>query len=332
MAGQWASEHMIAGAGTAAGGCRTGCARAVDRSRGRCVLLLIFLTWWSGLWGCTSLGHRWRPDDVVFARQIAQRGMDSVDAGDWQRAEGFFAQAVEVCPMDERVQSRYAEALWHRGARKDALEHMAEAVRLSGGEPERVIRLGEMYLATGDLRQAARLVDNVLASGRQLASAYRLRGDIRQRQGRLEEALADYHRALAIEPAYPEVQMAIAAVYHRQGRPQRVLSTLQAMAGTYPSGEEPAEMLYWQGLAYKALGRGEQALAHLVKAEERGLRSADLLCQVAEARYAAGDPVAAQATLQRALELEPQHRESLRLAELIQHAPDAPQMATRPTP
>src|SRR5690606_624250 len=74
--------------------------------------------------GCSSFSRRLQPDDVVLARQIAQRGMDSVDAGNWQRAEQFFAQAVDVCPVDERVQARYAEALWQRGARKDALEHM----------------------------------------------------------------------------------------------------------------------------------------------------------------------------------------------------------------
>ena len=169
-------------------------------------------------------------------------------------AEEFFAKAVEVCPVDERVQSRYADALWHRGSRQEALDHMKEAVRLSGGEPELVVRLGEMHLETGDLQQASQLAERVILSGRQLAGAYRLRGDVRERQGKSDKALADYHRALGMQSQYPEVQMAIAAVYYRQGRPQRALSTLQALAGSYPSGEEPAEMLYWQGLACKALG------------------------------------------------------------------------------
>jgi tetratricopeptide (TPR) repeat protein len=210
---------------------------------------------------------------------------------------------------------------------------MKEAVRLSGGEPELVVRLGEMYLETGDLQQASRLADRVVGSGRPLPNAHRLRGDIRQRQGRLDDALADYHRALAIQPVYPEVQTAIASVYYRQDRPQRVLSTLQALAGSYPSGEEPAETLYLQGLAYKALGRQDQALRHLTRAEERGLQSADLLCNLAEARYLAGDPVAAQATIQRAMELEPDNPAIRRLADSMQQVPQAPslpQMASRP--
>jgi Flp pilus assembly protein TadD len=253
--------------------------------------------------------------------------MDAVDAGNWQSAEEFFAKAVEVCPVDERVQSRYAEALWRRGSRKEALDHMQEAVRLSGSEPELVVRLGEMHLQNGDLHQAGQLADRVVDSGRPLASAYRLRGDVRQRQGKLDDALADYHRALGIQSVYPEVQMAIAAVYYHVDRPQRALSTLQSLAGTYPSGEEPVEMLYLQGLACKSLGRHEQALKHLAQAEERGLQSAELLGNLAEARYLAGDPVAAQATLQRAMELEPSNPEVQRVAASMQQTP---QVASRP--
>jgi tetratricopeptide (TPR) repeat protein len=246
--------------------------------------------------------------------------MDAVDAGNWQRAEEFFAKAVEVCPVDERVQSRYAEALWRRGSRQEAVEHMNEAVRLSGGDPVLVVRLGEMHLQTGELEQASHLAERVIQSGRQEANAYRLRGAVMDRQGKWHEALADYHRALSIQPHYPEVQMAIAEVYYRQDRPQRALSTLQGLAGSCPSGEEPAETLYWQGLACEALGRHEQAVFHLAQAEERGMQSADLFYNLAQARYMAGDPAAAELTVQRALEMEPTHPDAQRLAESIRQA------------
>lgn len=267
--------------------------------------------------GCSSLSRRGQTDEVVFARQIAQRGMDAVDTGNWQRAEEFFAKAVEVCPDDERVQSRYAEALWHRGSRPEAVKHMKEAVRLSGGDPDLVVRLGEMNLQTGEFAQASQLAERVIQSGRQQANAYRLRGAVLERQGKLPEALADYHRALSIQPQYPEVQMAIAGVYYREGKPQRALSTLQALAASYPSGEEPADMLYWQGLACEALGRHEQAVAHLSQAEGRGMQSADLLYSLAQARYMAGDPAAAELTVQRVLEMEPTHPEAIQLAESL---------------
>ncbi len=279
--------------------------------------ITLLLTFACALSGCSGFARRWQRDDVVSARQIAQQGMDAFHAGDWRRAEEFFAQAVEVCPVDERVRSRYAETLWNLGSKQEAIKHMQEAVRLSGGEPELTVRLGEMYLAEGDLHQADHLADTVIHSGRELASAHRLRGDILQQQQRWRDALAAYHRALNIQPQYPEVQLAIAQVYYRNGRPQRALSTLRGLASAYPPGEQPAELLYRQGLACAALGRHELAASQLAMAEARGMHSADLLYELAEARLQTGDGAGAVATLHRALELAPQHPHAARLCDLI---------------
>ena len=91
------------------------------------------------------------------------------------------------------MQSRYAEALWRRGSRPEAVEHIKEAVRLSGGDPDLVVRLGEMNLQTGEFLQANQLAEQVIQSGRPQANVYRLRGPCR-RQNKLPEALADDHR------------------------------------------------------------------------------------------------------------------------------------------
>ena len=267
--------------------------------------------------GCAGLSRRLKTDEVVYARQIAQRGMDASDAGNWQRAEDLFAQAVKVCPSYERVQARYAESLWRRAAQAEALKHMQEAVRLSGGDPELMVRYGEMQLDVGDLQQAGELADRVIAAGRQHAGAYRLRGAVLERQGQWQEALADYHRALTIEPNYPDVQMSIATVYLQQGRPQRALSTLQALATSYPSGEEPGDMLYFEGLACEALGRHAQAITNLQLAAERGYETPDLYFNLAQAHHALGDDGAAALALQRTLQADPEHAEAMRLAAVI---------------
>jgi tetratricopeptide (TPR) repeat protein len=267
--------------------------------------------------GCSGFARRWQRDDVVSARQIAQQGISAFHAGDWRRAEEYFAKAVEVCPVDERVRGRYAETLWNLGKRREAIEHMREAVRLSGGEPELAVRLGEMCLAEGDLQQADQLAATVIRTGRELASAHRLRGDVLQRQGRWRDALAAYHRALSIQPQYPEVQLAVAQVYYRNGRPQRSLSTLRALANAYPPGEQPAELNYWQGLACAALGRDELAAEQLMLAQSRGMQSAELLYHLAEVRLRIGESAAAADTLAQAMEIDPQHPLAARLSDLI---------------
>ncbi len=167
------------------------------------------------------------------------------------------------------------------------------------------------------MHQAHYLADKVVETGRKLGSAQRLRGDALRRQGRWRDALAAYHCALSIQPQYPEVQMAVAQVYYYHGRPQRALSTLEALAGTYPSGEQPAEVYYWEGLTCAALGRYELAATQLAMAETRGMRSADLLYPLAEMRLQLGDFTAAAATLERALQLDPQHPAAERLCRLM---------------
>jgi tetratricopeptide (TPR) repeat protein len=254
--------------------------------------------------GCSGFSRRVRPDDVIAARQIARKGADATHLGDWERAAQFYAEAVEVCPVDEQVRARYAETLWNLGQQKEAAEHQREAMRLSGGEPALMIRLGEMYLAQGDLQQSSTQAQRVIDSGRESAAAHRLHGDVLQRQGKWREALAAYHRALSIQPHYPEVQLAAAQVYQRMGRPQRAWSTLQSLVESYPSGEEPAELLYGCGLALASLGRHPQAVNYFTQAEARGLASAELQYRLAESHRLAGNPAAAAACLIRARELQ----------------------------
>jgi tetratricopeptide (TPR) repeat protein len=208
--------------------------------------------------------------------------------------------------------------MWNQGLYTEAIEHQQEAVRLSGGDPVLMVRLGEMYLAQGDLDGAKHLAQRVIDSGPESAAAYRLRGDVLRGQNRWREALAAYHRALSIEPDNVDVQMAVAQVYQCNGRPQRALSTLQSLAATYSPGEEPAELLYWQGIAFSALGRHRQAIRQFARAESSGMQSADLQFRLAEANHLAGNASAALSALERAMQLDPHHPQAGRLCEAIQ--------------
>ena len=84
-------------------------------------------------------------ENISEARRLSLQGLDAQQRGQWERAETLFAAAILKCPSDERARYGYAESLWQRGAWQQALSHMEEAVRLSGSDPERLVRLGQMY-------------------------------------------------------------------------------------------------------------------------------------------------------------------------------------------
>jgi tetratricopeptide (TPR) repeat protein len=248
------------------------------------------------LTGCRLCrGHRVSDESLAAARQLSLQGIDAQQRGHWDRAETLFAAAILKCPEDERARCGYAESLWHRGAANEAITHMEEAARLSANDSERLVRLGQMYRARGDLALAGRQADLAIAANPQLAKAWALRGSVQHAQGHRAEALASYHRALGYEHPLPEVQLAIAEIYAQENRPQRALATLQSLAASLPPGQTPPDVLVGEARALAALGRPSDAARALAQAAQQPSAPAELLAELARVQALAGDGSAAPA-------------------------------------
>ncbi|HEX5105994.1 MAG TPA: tetratricopeptide repeat protein [Pirellulaceae bacterium] len=271
--------------------------------------------WLASVGGCRALRCEQAQDEALAsARQLSLHAMELQEHGRWEQSEALFAAAVQQCPADERARCGYAQALWQRGARDQAVSHMEEAVRLSGHDPERLVQLGEMYLFRGELQRAGQQADRAIAANSQLAAAWALRAQVEQAEGRREEALAKFHRALSLREQYPEVQLAIADIYAQDGRPQRALGTLQALAANYPPAQVPADVLIREGFALRDLGRFQDAAIALAQAAERGNASAELYYELARVQLRAGDTSAARQSALAALQRDPSHTASQALA------------------
>ena len=271
--------------------------------------------------GCRSFYQR-RPksDDVISCRQQMHRGLDAMAKGNWLDAEARFRSAVETYPEDERAREHFAEALWRRGASDEALLQMQEAARYSGDDPRLLVRLGEMFLARGALEEAQRRAEWATTVHPKLAIAWALRGDVEQRYGNIDLALNHYHRALSLQPQFPRVRLAVAWSYHWQDRPLRALATLNGFSADGITSSRPREVLYLEGLVFKSLGRHDDAVASLKECIKGGTVTADMLYQLADAAFMAGDPLQAQWAATEALRRQPQHDPSLQLIGKIETA------------
>jgi tetratricopeptide (TPR) repeat protein len=207
----------------------------------------------------------------------------------------LFAAAIVKSPADERDRWGYAESLWHRGDYAAAIGSMEEAVRLSGYDPERRVRLGTMYLAWGDLRLARLQAERAIATNPQLPGAWALLGKAQHATGSLDEALASFHRALSLDPALTDVQLAVADVYAQQNRPQRALATLQLLADRFPASQVPVEVLYREALAHQALGELDAARLTIDVALRRQSRHPECLALAEQLAGSAGLVVTAAA-------------------------------------
>jgi tetratricopeptide (TPR) repeat protein len=300
----------------------------------RTALLILFAAFLAPAAGCQWARLRDPvPEALANSRRLSGEGNELMEQKQPEKAEARLAEAVKVCPTDCDARRYYADALWTRGARPEAIVQLEEGCRLSP-ECDLHVRLAEMYLETGRLDDASRIVDQVLAKNFKLASAWRVRGRVFRGRGdqllaagnadqahaAYVHALNDLHRAAGYDPTDRQTIGETAAVYRSLGNPQRALESMQSLAETYSPGDEPQQVLYLTGLDYMALQRYDDAAASLTAALKHDRPSPELLYCLAQAQYRAGQPQAATASLQQALVLDPQHLLSRQLLGQIEVA------------
>jgi tetratricopeptide (TPR) repeat protein len=260
------------------------------------------------------------PQSLVDCRRLSQQGVAALDRGRQQDAEALLARAVTACPVDAEARRHYAESLWRRGARQEAIAQLEEAGRLAGDDATLSTQLAEMYLASGQLELARQHANRAIDLDPRLPGAWAIRGRVLRAAGLPHDALTDNLRALGYAPKDRAILLEVADLYRQGNQPERALQTLQSLAETYSPGEEPAELQHRLGLAYATLGRYDDAVENLSLAAARGKPSAEMFYDLGEAQLLAGHPTEAVAAAQRALAIQPRHRPSLALLEHVQLA------------
>jgi tetratricopeptide (TPR) repeat protein len=260
------------------------------------------------------------PQSLADCRRLAQQGVVALDRGEQPKAETLLAQAVTACPVDAEARRHYADALWRRGATKEAIAQLEEASRLAGEDASLWARLAEMQLAVGQPDAARRSAEQALGLDPRLPSAWAVHGGVLRAAGQPRDALADYLRALAYVPSDRAILHDIAELHHQLNQPERALQTLQSLADTYPTGEEPGEVLYLAGMAYVALGRYDEGVESFSTAATRDKPTPELLYRLAEAQLLAGHPAEAAGAARQVLAMQPQHEPSRNLLQRIEVA------------
>ena len=252
-------------------------------------------------------------ESLVTSRQFCQQGVASIERGEWERAEELLADAVETCPLDPDARRYYAEALWHRGRREQALLQLEEASRLAFDDPTVSVLLAEKRLAAGHVELARQSAQYAIDLDPKHAGAWAVRGRVSRANGWPSQALADYHRALSLAPHDRTILLEIAELYRELNQPERAMAALYTLSDTYSPGEEPQQVLYLQGLAYGALKRWDEAVESLSAASVREQPTAEIHFRLGEAEWFSGRPAQAAAAAREALALDPDHQPSREL-------------------
>jgi tetratricopeptide (TPR) repeat protein len=162
-----------------------------------------------------------------------------------------------------------------------------------------------MYLEIGRLPEANTHSTSALQSERDSPAAWALRGDCLKAAGKHEQALAAYHRALALQPDFPEVQIHSAEIYQSQQRYDRLLATLDRLQDGTGEANAPAKVDTLKGIAMRQLGRTEEAEQCFVRATRKDPTDSQPHMELASLAMERGDVTAAHQALATALQLNP---------------------------
>jgi tetratricopeptide (TPR) repeat protein len=157
------------------------------------------------------------------------------------------------------------------GKHLEARGRFSRAAELDPTLVEANTRLAASHLALGDGDAALGVLAEVLATGRDTVAALDLRSQIWLAAGRAREADRDLRQALAVDPTRGDLQLRLAELAERTGRPEEALALYQA------------------------------ALEHTASARDRALA----LFRMARLRAGGGDLASVEADLRRAVGLDP---------------------------
>jgi tetratricopeptide (TPR) repeat protein len=257
---------------------------------------------------------------LLTSRHYSQQGLAAMERAEWDRAETVLSRAVRACPTDVEARRHYADALWQRERREEAIAQLVAAARLVPDDPAIYVRLAEMRLEMGQVVAARQAAERALDLHPKLAQAWAVHGRVMCAAGEHRQALADYHRALGYAPNERAILLDVAEVYRQLNEPQRAMLTLQKLNDTYPPGEESPQVLYLLGLAYSATGRYDDAVETYTAAMVRDRPTPDVLARIGEVQLARGRPDEAATAAREALALDPHHAPSQQILTRIEQA------------
>ncbi|MEL6105713.1 MAG: tetratricopeptide repeat protein [Planctomycetota bacterium] len=267
-----------------------------------CALVSVLLCVW--VCGCRAIGRIGESNQALTARKLSRQGVEAMRRGQAGAAERLFGDALEVSDADDRAHRGLAEALWNREEYQQAILHMEKAVALSAGDPRLLGRLGQMYLQVGRIDEAEQQSRLALESERNSAEIWTLEGDCLRTREKSQQALAAYHRALAIQPDLIDVKLRIAELYLLAEKHDRLLATLDGIGAELDDSQIPGRVHLMRGIAMRHLGRRELAIRHFQQAIERDPAAAEPHLQIAATELESGRTQLAHQSIARALDLD----------------------------
>jgi tetratricopeptide (TPR) repeat protein len=154
------------------------------------------------------------PSAPQAARNLA---MALFDAAEFDQALPILRHAIERDPANPQLHQRLGVLLGRQGDFEQAAACFGRAIELGAVEGSSWVNLSSALERAGFHDRALEIVERGLTLHPGYALLHTRRGDLRQASGNLEEAIADYRRAIELEDQLPAAHVGLATALLARG-------------------------------------------------------------------------------------------------------------------
>jgi tetratricopeptide (TPR) repeat protein len=196
----------------------------------------------------------------------------------WLSELNFWKSVIDKFPESSVAQSSLGGVYMKEGNNGEAMQHMDEAIRLdaanykawynkgvlllrNGNKPEALVALNKaislkdypkalftralLYQQAGNCTAALHDVEKVLNHEPENARAHYIKADCIEQQGELENAIAEYTRAIELERTEPLFYLRRGLLYARQNK---AMDAIRDMSSAIQIRPGYSEAWYWRGM------------------------------------------------------------------------------------
>ena len=257
-----------------------------------------------------SVAVRRAQELIVSAR--ASLGDQKLQAGDVPGGLEQFQLALSEAPTDmsdrlfTEVIARIPMNLFLRGQREAALQAARQVEALAKLNPARLLAVTQFYLGIEDVKEASRLAELTVQNAPELASAHQALGAARHIALRLEEAEAEYAKALTLNPKLTSAKLSLADLKRASEKSGEALALYREVLDADPKNNPARAGVV---LSLLELGKQEEAVQEINAALEDPEKASNLPLLVGTAYWfmARGDAARALDFAKQAVALEPRY-------------------------
>lgn len=238
--------------------------------------------------------------------ELCERAREARERGNAVQADQLINEALQQQSGDLETRREVAETLWNSGRHAEAAAEYRSLCESRPNDSKLASRLAIMQWECGQKSVAASTAAKALEINPCLPDALLVKARSEAERGKLDESLASYTRLAHISPEDPTMLLEMGELHLKRNHPDRASPLFRAATQAHGlSAEKRSEAEWLLGVSYVQSGRWALAVSTLESAIQHRAATAEDWSYLGWAHLQNGDSVAAESSLQRAIECNP---------------------------